>query len=232
MSSSLFPSRWAPLNPNIIQLYSMNTANGQKVSVCLEEMGLSYEAHLVNFHQGEQHEPEYVKINPNGKIPSLIDPHGPDGKPIALMESIVILIYLADKTGMLLPQDIRLRMEHLQWLSFQAAHIGPMFGQFGHFYLYSNDRERDAYAIERYTNETRRLLQVLENRLEGRDYIMGKDYSIVDIAILPWVLRLTDFYKAGEQLQIGDFEKVLDWQDRITAREAFKIGKQVCAAPA
>lgn len=232
MSSSLFPSRWAPLNPDIIQLYSMNTANGQKVSVCLEEMGLAYEAHLVNFHQGEQHEPEYLKINPNGKIPSLIDPQGPDGKPIALMESIVILIYLADKTGMLLPQDIRQRMEHLQWLSFQAAHIGPMFGQFGHFYVYSDDRKRDAYAIERYTNETRRLLQVLESRLEGRDYIMGKDYSIVDIAILPWVLRLTDFYQAEEQLQIGDFEKVLDWQDRITAREAFKIGKQVCAAPA
>lgn len=230
MSGSPFPSRWAPRNPDIIQLYSMNTANGQKVSVCLEEMGLDYEAHLVNFRLGEQLEPEYLLINPNGKIPCLIDPHGPDDKPIALMESIVILIYLADLTDLLLPKDYRSRLEHLQWLSFQAAHIGPMFGQFGHFYVYSDDRERDAYAIDRYTKETRRLLQVLEDRLDDREYIMGSDYSIVDIAILPWVLRLTDFYQAGEQLQIADFDRVLNWQDRITARKAFQIGKNVCAA--
>lgn len=208
----------------------MNTANGQKVSICLEEMGLDYEAHLVNFHLGEQHDPDYVKISPNGKIPCLIDPKGPDGKPIALMESIVILIYLADLSGMLLPTQYARRLEHLQWLSFQAAHIGPMFGQFGHFYVYSDDKARDAYAIERYTRETRRLLQVLETRLAGREYIMGDDYSIVDIAILPWVLRLTDFYQAGEHLQIADFDRVLSWQDRITARKAFQIGKNVCAA--
>jgi len=207
----------------------MNTANGQKVSICLEEMGLAYEAHRVDFWKGEQHDADYLLINPNGKIPSLIDPQGPDNKAIALMESVVILVYLADKTGMLLPQDSLARLEHLQWLSFQAAHIGPMFGQFGHFYIYAKDKTNDSYALERYSKETRRLLQVLENRLEDREYIMD-EFSIVDIAIQPWVLRLTDFYHAAQQLNITEFERVLNWQNRLAARAGFKTGKEVCGA--
>ena len=227
MSSSLFPSRWAPLNPDIIQLYSMNTANGQKVSVCLEEMGLAYEAHLVNFHQGEQHEPEYLKINPNGKIPSLIDPQGPDGKPIALMESIVILIYLADKTGMLLPQDIRQRMEHLQWLSFQAAHIGPMFGQFGHFYVYAP--EKIQYAIDRYSMEVKRQLDVLDRELSKKEFITGDEYSIADISIWPWYGRLVlgKQYGAADFLQVGDYHNVLRWAKNLSSRPAVMRGERI-----
>lgn len=229
MATLKFPSRWPPSDPDRIQLYSMNTANGQKVSICLEEMGLEYEAHRVDFWKGEQHDADYLLINPNGKIPSLIDPQGPENKAIALMESIVILVYLADKTGMLLPQDSLARLEHLQWLSFQAAHIGPMFGQFGHFYIYAKDKTNDSYALERYSKETRRLLQVLENRLEDREYIMD-EFSIVDIAIQPWVLRLTDFYHAAQQLNITEFERVLNWQNRLAARAGFKTGKEVCGA--
>lgn len=228
MNTSLFPGRWPPQNPDRLQLYSMNTPNGQKVAICLEEMGLEYDAHLIHIGNGDQHDPDYLKINPNGKIPSLIDPHGPDGKPIALMESIIILVYLADLSGMLLPQDKTSRYEHLQWLSFQAAHIGPMFGQFGHFYVYAKDKTSDSYARDRYTEETQRLLQILEDRLNDRSYIMG-EYSIVDIAILPWVECLSGYYQAGKHLSIENYSQVLDWQKRICARQAYQIGKNVCA---
>lgn len=228
MTDFSFPSRWPPKDPARLQLYSLNTPNGQKVSLCLEEMGLEYDAHLIHIGKGDQHDPEYLKINPNGKIPSLVDPQGPGGKPIALMESIVILVYLADKTGMLLPKDPPQRLEHMQWLTFQAAHIGPMFGQFGHFFVYAKDKTSDSYSLDRYTKETRRLLQVLEDRLLTRDYIMG-DYSIVDMAIMPWVECLSGFYQATEQLKLAEFEKVLAWQESIAARKAWQIGKDVCA---
>lgn len=228
MTDFNFPSRWPPQDAGRLQLYSMNTPNGQKVSICLEEMGLEYDAHLIHIGKGDQHDPEYLKINPNGKIPSLVDPQGPDGKPIALMESVVILTYLADLSGMLLPKDRRQRLEHLQWLTFQAAHIGPMFGQFGHFFVYARDKTSDSYSLERYTNETRRLLKILDERLQTREFIMG-DYSIVDIAIMPWVECLSGFYNASEQLNIADFDRVLNWQDRIAARKAYQIGKAVCS---
>ena len=223
-----FPARWPPVDPDLIQLYSMATPNGQKVSICLEEMGLNYDAHLINISSGDQHDPDYLRLSPNGKIPALLDPHGPEDEPVILMESIAILIYLADKTGSLLPRTYRGRMDHLQWLVFQAAHIGPMFGQFGHFHVYAKDRTTDSYGNERYTSETRRLLKVLDDRLQGRDYLMD-DYSIVDIATLPWVDCLTEFYKAGEHLQIDEFTRVQAWQQRVGARPAYQAGKKVCA---
>jgi len=223
-----FPGRWPPARPDVLQLYSLATPNGQKVSVCLEEMGLEYEAHLINILQGDQHDPDYVKLSPNGKIPSILDPNGPVGTPIILCESIVILTYLADKTGMLLPRDYAARMDHLQWLVFQAAHIGPMFGQFGHFYKFARDKTSDEYAVKRYTDETRRLLKVMDDRLAGREYIMT-DYSIVDIAMVPWVDCLDGFYEAGAVLEFNTFKNVVAWRKRVTERPAYVEGRRVCS---
>jgi len=176
--TSWFPKRWPPSMPDAIQLYSMATANGQKVGVCLEEMGLSYDAHLINITQNDQHDPDFLRISPNGKIPAILDPDGPEGESIPLMESIVILQYLADKTGQFFPRTYRARLEGLQWLTFQAAHIGPMFGQFGHFHVFAKGKTDD-YGDKRYTQETRRLLAVLNERLKDREYLLD-DYSIVD----------------------------------------------------
>ena len=223
-----FPERWPPLRPDVLQLYSLATPNGQKVSVCLEEMGLDYEAHLINILQGDQQGPDYVKLSPNGKIPSILDPNGPGGTPIILCESIVILTYLADKNGMLLPRDYAARMDHLQWLVFQAAHIGPMFGQFGHFYKFARDKTSDEYAVKRYTDETRRLLKVMDDRLAGREYIMT-DYSIVDIAMVPWVDCLDGFYEAGAVLEFNTFKNVVAWRKRVTERPAYVEGRRVCS---
>ena len=213
--------------PDAIQLYSMNTPNGQKIGVCLEEMGLSYDAHLIHIGKHDQHDPEYLKLNPNGKIPTLLDPHGPEGEPIVLMESIVILEYLADKTGMLFPRTYRGRMDARQWLVFQTAHIGPMFGQFGHFFHYAKDRTSDPYPKERYTREAKRLLGVLNKRLEDRAYMMD-EFSIVDIAIVPWVECLDVTYHASEHLDMPSYENVQDWRKRVTSRPAYVIGKDVC----
>ena len=224
-----FPTRWPASDPDVIQLYSLATPNGQKVSICLEEMGLSYEPHLIDITKDDQFDPDYQRLSPNNKIPTLLDPHGPEDEAVTLMESVAILIYLADKTGTLLPQNYLARMEHLQWLFFQAAHIGPMFGQFGHFHVYAKDKTSDAYGAERYSKETRRLLGVLDERLKGRKYLMGEDYSIVDIATLPWVDCLSDFYKAGEHLQLSEFDNVLAWQQRVHGRPAYQLGRKVCA---
>ncbi len=223
-----FPKRWPPTMPDAIQLYSLATPNGQKVSVCLEEMELSYDAHVINIMQGDQHDADFLRLSPNGKIPALLDPNGPEGEPILLMESIVILQYLADKTGQFFPKTYRARLEALQWLTFQAAHIGPMFGQFGHFHVYAKDKTSDDYADKRYTAETRRLLGVLDERLRGRDYLMG-DYSIVDMAHVPWVECLVGFYKAYDYLGMADFTEVEAWRARVTARPAYQRGSKVCA---
>ena len=222
-----FPARWPPTMPDAIQLYSQNTPNGKKVSICLEEMGLTYEPHLIRIGKNDQHDPEYLKLNPNGKIPSIIDPNGPEGEPIMLMESIVILEYLADKTGMLFPKTYRARMEARQWLVFQTAHIGPMFGQFGHFFLYARDKVNDPYPKERYTKETKRLLGVLNDRLKDREYLMD-DYSIVDIATVTWVDCLDVSYHASEYLDMPSYEHVQAWRNRITSRPAYIVGKDVC----
>lgn len=222
-----FPKRWPPTMADEIQLYSMATPNGQKISVALEEMGLSYDAHLINILNGDQHDEDYLKLSPNGKIPSILDPNGPEGEPMMLSESVAILIYLADKTDMLLPQNYRARMDHLQWLIFQTAHIGPMLGQFGHFYVFAKEKTTDDYGKNRYTDETKRLLKVLDDRLENREYMMD-DYSIVDISIMPWVECLDGFYKAGEHLQMDTFENVQAWRKRVTSRPAYIKGKDVC----
>ena len=226
MAQIVFPSRWPPTMPDAIQLYSQNTPNGKKIAICLEEMGLSYDAHLINLSKKDQLDPEYLKLSPNGKIPTLIDPHGPEGEPILLMESIVILEYLADKTGMLFPKTYRARMDARQWLVFQAAHIGPMFGQFGHFFYSAKDRTTDSYAKDRYTKEAKRLLGVLNRRLEERAYLMD-EFSIVDIATVPWVEALDVSYHASEHLDMPYYENVQAWRKRVTSRPAYVIGKDV-----
>ncbi|HTQ99704.1 MAG TPA: glutathione S-transferase N-terminal domain-containing protein [Candidatus Acidoferrum sp.] len=221
-----FPARWPAEDPDLIQLYTLPTPNGQKVSICLEEMGLPYETHRIDIGKGDQHDPDYLKLSPNGKIPTLLDPHGPEDEPIILMESIVILQYLADKTGQFFPRTYRARLEGQQWLAFQAAHIGPMFGQFGHFFKWAKGKTSDTYAETRYTNEVKRLLKVLNDRLTDRDYLIG-EYSIVDMATVPWVYGLDDGYQAGAVLPLSDYPRVNDWVQRVTSRPAYRWGKDV-----
>jgi glutathione S-transferase len=212
-----------------ITLYSLATPNGQKVSIALEEMGLAYEAHTVDIRKGEQHDPEYLKLNPNGKIPTITDPDGPGGEAITIMETGAILIYLADKSGKFLSKDSRERMETLQWLFFQIAHIGPMFGQFGHFYAHEGKDECDnPYPLRRYQNETKRLLAVLEERLKSNAYLAGEEYSIADIATFPWVGCLDWGYHAREAVSLESFPHVMAWHKKCSEREAAKRGAEVC----
>ena len=221
---SNFPSRWAPQHPDRIQLYTLPTPNGKKASIALEEFGLPYEAHTINIGKGDQHDPEYLRINPNNKIPSIIDPNGPDGEPIAIMESGAILHYLARKTGTLMPTDPRGENEVLQWLFFQVGSVGPMFGQFGHFFMYAKGKT-DAYGENRYTQETIRLLNVLNQRLEGRDWLVG-DYSIADIATGPWVSGL-EYYEGLEAVEWDRFDNVKAWYARFKERPAVQRGWNV-----
>ncbi len=210
-----------------IQLYSLATPNGQKISIALEEMKLPYDAHLIDITKGEQFSKEFVTINPNSKIPVIVDPNGPDGDPIFIMESGAILIYLARKSGRFLPSNPRLESEVLQWLFFQTSGVGPMFGQFGHFYKYATANCDHPYPVSRYTNEVKRLLGVLDKRLEGREFLAG-DYSIADIATFPWIDGLTEFYAANEYLQLDQFKNVNSWFQRCTDRPAAQKGKLVC----
>ena len=226
MSTPWFPARWPARHPDQIQLYTLNTPNGQKASICLEEMGLEYEAHTINIMKNDQFDPDYLKLSPNSKIPTLLDPNGPEGETVVLMESIVILQYLADKTGQFFPRTYRARLEAQQWLTFQAAHIGPMFGQFGHFHVYAKGKTTDTYARDRYLNETKRLLKVLDARLQDREHLMG-DYSIVDMATMPWVEGLVDAYKAGDVLDLDSLPNVSAWRKRVTSRPAYQRGKNV-----
>ena len=203
----------------MIDLYTWTTPNGRKVSIMLEELALPYRVHPVNIGQGEQFKPEYVKINPNSKIPSIVDPEGPDGGPITMMESSAILIYLAGKTGKLLPGSVRDRYVALQWLMFQMGGVGPIFGQVHHFLR--SAKERVPYAIERYTKETRRLYGVLNERLKDREFL-ADDYSVADIATYPWVARY-EWHKTD----LNDFPHVKRWFDAISARPAVKRGMKV-----
>ena len=212
-----------------IQLYSLPTPNGQKVSIALEEMGLPYEAHRIDIMNDEQFSPEFIKINPNSKIPAIVDPVGDHGKPLAIMESGAILIYLAEKSGKFLPEDKARRCETLQWLFFQVANVGPMFGQFGHFFKYAKDKCKDPYPLERYSKETRRLLAVLEKRLENREFLTGSEISIADFATAPWVACLGGHYEAGEFLGLDEFKNVNAWTARFYERPAVEKGKNVCA---
>ncbi|MBU2885965.1 glutathione S-transferase N-terminal domain-containing protein [Gilvimarinus agarilyticus] len=229
MQLQLVRERWPAKHPSFIQLYSMNTPNGIKVALALEEMGLKYEPHLINILEDDQFTQAFKVINPNSKIPALIDPNGPDDHPISLMESGAILRYLADKTGEFTPLDRAGRSACDQWLFFQVGHIGPMFGQFGHFFKYAVESCDHPYPVQRYTNETRRLLGVLDEHLQRHEYMLGESYSIVDMAIVPWVEALTSAYKAAEHLQLADFTSVTRWEATCTARPAYQRARQVCA---
>ncbi len=228
---SQFPiaKRWPAQHPERIQLYSFATPNGVKASIALEELGLPYEAHLVNITKDDQKSPEFLSLNPNHKIPAIIDPDCPDGQPLALWESGAILVYLAEKTGRLMPKDPAERLHCLQWVFFQVGGVGPMFGQFGYFHKFAGKEIEDKRPFERYRDETRRLLGVLEGRLNGREWIMGNDYSIADIAIFPWVRALKVFYRAGEMLELDTMPNLSSWLDRAITRPASEKGLKVPA---
>ncbi|WP_172152596.1 glutathione S-transferase N-terminal domain-containing protein [Pseudomonas tumuqii] len=212
--------KWPAQHPERLQLYSLPTPNGVKVSIMLEETGLAYEPHLVSFERNEQLSPEFLSLNPNNKIPAILDPNGPDGHPLALFESGAILLYLAEKTGQLIPEDAAGRYETIQWLMFQMGGIGPMFGQLGFFHKFAGKDYEDKRPRDRYVEESRRLLGVLEQRLSGRQWIMGDSYSIADIAIWPWVRNLIGFYDASELVQIERFPQVTRVLDAFLSRPA------------
>lgn len=211
-----------------IQLYSLPTPNGQKIGIALEEMGLPYTPHVVDITKGDQFTPEFIAINPNSKIPAIVDPEGPDGKPISIMESGAILQYLAEKSGRFLPTDARLRCETMQWLFFQMGGVGPMFGQFGHFFKFAAEKCDHPYPVERYATEARRLLGVLDRRLENRTYLVGEQYTIADMATMPWVNGVDVFYGGAERLQLATFKNVQAWKERLLARPKTAIGMTVC----
>ncbi|MBB4042149.1 GST-like protein [Microvirga flocculans] len=231
---SAFPivSRWPAQHPDRIQLYSTPTPNGVKVSIMLEETGLPYEPHYIDIGKNETWTPEFLSLNPNGKIPAIIDPDGPGGKPLVLFESGAILLYLAEKTGQLLPADPARRYETIQWVFFQMASIGPMFGQLGFFHKFAGREIEDKRPLERYRNESKRLLGVLEARLDDRDWIMGDDYTIADISMLGWVRNLIGFYGAGELVEFDRLKKVPAWLERGLARPAVQRGLTIPARPA
>ncbi len=221
--------RWPAEHPERLQLYSLPTPNGVKVSIALEELGLPYEPHLVDIGKNESWTPEFLSLNPNGKIPAIIDPDGPGGKPLALFESGAILVYLAEKTGKLMSSDPALRYETLQWVFFQMASIGPMFGQLGFFHKFAGREYEDKRPFHRYRDKSKRLFGVLEGRLTGRDWIMGEDYTIADIATLGWVRNMAGFYEAGEILGLDSFTNTMAWLDRGLARPAVQRGLYIPA---
>ncbi|RKT26443.1 GST-like protein [Paraburkholderia sp. RAU2J] len=230
---SAFPitKKWPAEHPDRIQLYSLPTPNGVKISIMLEETGLPYEPHLVRFDTDDQMTPEFLSLNPNNKIPAILDPKGPDGKPLPLFESGAILIYLADKSGQLIPQDAAGRYEAMQWVMFQMGGIGPMFGQLGFFHKFAGKEYEDKRPRDRYVGESRRLLGVLNHRLEGRDWILGDQYSIADIATFPWVRNLAGFYEAGELVGIQDFPNVTRVLAAFVARPAVAKGLNIPKRP-
>jgi len=224
--------KWPAQHPERIQLYSLPTPNGVKVSILLEETGLPYEPHLVNFGTNDQMSPEFLSLNPNNKIPAIIDPNGPDGKPLALFESGAILLYLASKAGKFLPADTAARYETLQWVMFQMGGIGPMFGQLGFFHKFAGKDYEDKRPRDRYVAESKRLLSVLDVHLAGRDWVMGDDYTIADIAIFPWVRNLVGFYGAGELVEFALFKNVQRVLDAFVARPAVQRGLEIPKRPA
>jgi len=224
--------KWPAAHPDRLQLYSLPTPNGVKVSILLEELGLPYEPHLVSFETNDQLSPEYLSLNPNNKIPAIIDPHGPGGQPLALFESGAILVYLAEKTGRFLSADPAARYQTLQWLMFQMGGVGPMFGQLGFFHKFAGKDYEDKRPRDRYVAESRRLLKVLDGHLQGRDWIMGSEYTIADIATWPWVNNLVGFYAAGDLVGFADFANVKRVLDAFLARPAVQRGLKIPARPA
>ena len=223
---SAFPitQKWPAQDPERLQLYSLPTPNGVKVSILLEEIGLPYEPHLVRFDANDQMSPAFLSLNPNNKIPAILDPHGPGGQPLALFESGAILVYLAEKTGRFIPQDTAARYECLQWVMFQMGGIGPMFGQLGFFHKFAGKDYEDKRPRDRYVAESKRLLGVLDRHLAGRDWMMGADYSIADIAIFPWVRNLVGFYEARELVGFDGFAHVARVLGAFVARPAVARG--------
>ncbi|WP_024509874.1 glutathione S-transferase N-terminal domain-containing protein [Bradyrhizobium sp. ARR65] len=230
---SAFPitKRWPPRHPDQLQLYSLPTPNGVKVSIMLEEIGLPYEVHLVDFNKDDQKTAEFLSLNPNGKIPAIIDPNGPGGQPLPLFESGAILQYLAEKTGKLLPGDPARRWQTIQWVHFQMGGIGPMFGQLGFFHKFAGKDIPDKRPLERYVNESRRLLGVIEQRLGGRQWIMDDEYTIADISMLGWVRNLIGFYGARELVEFDRLTHVPAWLERGLARPAVQRGLDIPKRP-
>lgn len=229
---SQFPitHRWPPAHPDRLQLYSTPTPNGVKVSIMLEETGLPYEPHFIDIGKDETWTAEFLSLNPNGKIPAILDPDGPEGRPISLFESGAILVYLAEKTGMFLPQGAA-RYEVLQWVFFQMAGIGPMFGQLGFFHRFAGREYEDKRPRDRYAKESARLLRVLEERLDSNAFIAGQDYTIADIAMIGWVRNLIGFYDAGELVNYAELEAVPRWLESCLARPAVERGLNIPARP-
>lgn len=229
LDSFAITRKWPARHPDRIQLYSLPTPNGVKVSILLEELGLPYEPHRVSFDSQDQFSPEFLSLSPNNKIPAILDPNGPDGKPLALFESGAILVYLASKTGQFIPADTAGRYETLQWVMFQMGGIGPMFGQLGFFHKFAGKDYEDKRPRDRYVAESKRLLGVLDKRLEGRDWVMGEQYTIADIAILPWVRNLVGFYGAGELVEFLQFKNVARVLEAFVARPAVAKGLTIPA---
>ena len=228
---SAFPitRKWPAQHPERLQLYSLPTPNGVKVSILLEELGLAYEVHLVSFEKNDQTSPEFLSLSVNNKIPAILDPHGPDGEPLALFESGAILMYLAEKTRQFIPQEAAGRYETLQWVMFQMGGIGPMFGQLGFFNKFAGKDYEDKRPRDRYVAEAKRLLGVLDKHLDGKAWMMGDQYTIADIAIFPWVRNLVGFYEAGDIVDFESFTQVRRVLDVFVARPAVIRGLNIPA---
>ena len=228
-SLAAFPitSRWPAQHPDRLQLYSLPTPNGVKVSIMLEEIGLPYEVHLVNFNKDDQKTPEFLSLNPNGKIPAIIDPNGPGGKPMGLWESGAILGYLAGKTDKMIPLDPARMFQTMQWVHFQAGGVGPMFGQVGFFHKFAGKDYEDKRPRDRYVAESKRLLGVMDRHLDGRQWFMDDDYTIADISMLGWVRNLIGFYGARELVAFDTFRNVAAWLERGLARPAVQRGLNI-----
>lgn len=224
---TLIYERFPPQNPTHIQLYSMPTPNGQKASILLEELGVPYDPHLVNITKNEQFHSAFLIVSPNNKIPAILDPNGPDGKPLALFESGAILLYLAEKYGKFLPAEASRRYQTIQWLMFQMGGIGPMFGQLGYFHRMAGREIEDPRPRERYATESTRLLRVLNQHLSDKTWVMGDEYTVADIAIFPWVNTLVDFYAAGDLVGIQQFPEVLRVLKQFLARPAVQRGSKI-----
>lgn len=220
LSDFQITQKWPAQFPDRIQLYSLPTPNGIKVSAMLEETGLAYEPHLVNFGTNDQMTPEFLSLNPNNKIPAMIDPDGPGGKPLALWESGAILIYLAEKTGKFLPADPAAKYEAIQWVMWQMGGLGPMSGQVGFFHKFAGKDYEDRRPFERYRDEVKRLLGVLDQRLEGREFVMGDEYTIADMTSWPWLRAIDGFYGAGEHVDLASRKNVQRWMEVCMARPA------------
>ena len=231
LSDFAITKKWPAAHPDRLQLYSLPTPNGVKVSIALEEIGLPYEVHTVSFASNDQMSPEFLSLNPNNKIPAIIDPHGPGDKPLALFESGAILIYLAEKTGRLMSADAATRYETIQWVMFQMGGIGPMFGQLGFFNKFAGKDYEDKRPRDRYVAESRRLLAVLDKHLADRTWIMGDDYSIADIATFPWINNLVGFYEAGDLVGFADFAHVKRALAAFLARPAVARGLNIPPRP-